>query len=150
MPYSVEADVARAAGGRERLIQLTDHEKLNEVDQALLLAKIAEADAWMNSHFEKRYLVPLDADSATVPEVVRRISARLTILLLREDVDALTPVDITRWEQINTWLAGVRDGNISPGLEPRPAESAHSAAATTGDRESKKFSLTREKFEGFV
>ena len=148
MPYAVEADVVRAAGGRERLIQLTDHEKLKEVDQALLLAKIAEADSWMNSHFEKRYLVPIDG--AETPEVVRRISARLTVLFLREDVDALTPVDITRWEQINTWLAGVRDGNISPGLEPRPAESAHSAAAGTGDRESLKFSLTREKFEGFA
>lgn len=150
MAYSVEADVARAAGGRERLIQLTDHESAGEVDQALLVAKIAEADSWMNSHFEKRYLVPIDANAATVPEVVRRISARLTVLFLREDRDALTPVDLQRWEQINTWLAGVRDGNISPGLEPRPAESAHSAAAGTGDRESLKFSITREKFDGVL
>jgi len=146
MAYADEENVERAAGGRKKLIQLTDLENANEVNQELLLDAVAEADSWINSYLEPRYVVPI----ATPPEVIRRVSAQLTVYILKQRREALTDADQTRFEDIITWLQGVRRGEISPGVDPRPPESTFAGQTVRGDRELIDHALTRDKFEGFT
>lgn len=147
MAYSTIAEVATAAGGREKLRQLTDLENVGEVDETAVLAKIAEADSKINSYIEKRYAVPVDP--AELTEVLRRMSAKLAVYFLREDREALTPEQDDRQAERITWLRGVADGSISLGITPRAAKSAHVRPAT-GNRESSERTITRAKFGGFT
>jgi phage gp36-like protein len=146
MAYADEENVERAAGGRKKLIQLTDLDNAGQVDEALLLDAIAEADSWINSYFEPRYAVPTAAPS----EIMRRVSAQLTVYILKQRREALTDADQTRFEDIVGWLNGVRRGEISPGIDPRPPESTFAGQTTKGDRELIDHALTRDKFEGYL
>ncbi len=146
-PYSVIADVERAAGGREKLIQLSDLVGAGQIDQTVIDKAIEEADSWINSFFQHRFAVPIDP--AELPEMIRRLSAREAVYLMKEDRQGLTDFDKERHDERRDWLDGVRRGEISPGLDPRPTQST-SVVPRTGDREDLDFSLTRTKFEGFV
>ena len=146
-PYSAIADVQRAAGGREKLIQLSDNDSTGQVDVAVVDAAIAEADSFINSYFQHRFAVPVDP--ADVTEIIRRMSAREAVYLMKEDRQGLTDFDQERHEERRLWLVGVMDGTVSPGLDPRPNKSTSTVPAT-GNREDLDFSLTRTKLEGFV
>ena len=146
-PYSVTADVQRAAGGREKLIQLSDQDGAGQIDQAIIDAVIAEADSWINSFFQHRYAVPIDP--AQLTKIIVRISAREAVYLMKEDRQGLTDFDKERHDERLEWLTGVKDGTISPGVDPRPTEST-SVVPATGNREALTHSLTRDKFEGFM
>lgn len=147
MPYAVEADVERAAGGEEKLIQLTDYELLGQVNSTRVTEAIDEAESVINSYLETRYEVPLT--DAEVTEIIRRVTAREAVYILKEQREALTPADQTRHEERIAWLDEVRRGNVSPGIDPRPKKSSN-VTPQVGDREDLNFSLTREKFEGWT
>jgi phage gp36-like protein len=144
MPYATELFVERAAGGRDKLIQLTDLEFTGEADLTYLADAVAEADSWINSFLQHRYAVPVpDLD---VPEILRRVSAAEAVYILKNRREALTEGDQSRHEERMSWLEGVRRGEISLGTDPRLTESTNVSPAT-GDRELKDHSLTRNKFD---
>lgn len=142
MPYAATENVERAAGGREKLIQLTDLSSAGQIDAAYLADAIEEADSWINSYLQHRIAVPV----ATPPEILRRVSAAETVYILKNRRESLTEADQTRHEERISWLEGVRKGEISLGTDPRLTAST-SVQPTTGDRESLTHSMTRTKFD---
>lgn len=63
MSYSVLADLQQAAGGAQRLVQLTDWDSTGKVDATKMQNAIGEADALIDSYLVKQYLVPLSGVS---------------------------------------------------------------------------------------
>lgn len=147
MPYASTTELQRAAGGRDNLIQLTDQEAVGQIDATYLSSKELKVEGVINGYLQHRYAVPIaDAD---LPEVIKLLAAEETIYRLKVDRQSLTDLDQTRHEERVSWLEGVRRGEISLGLDPRPTEST-SVVPTTGTRDTVKHSLTRDKFEGYV
>ncbi len=143
MPYAEVIDVERAAGGRDKLTQLTDIDNAGQVDTAYLAEVVADADSWANSFIQHRHDVPIpDSD---VPQVLRNLSAKESVYLLKVRRESPTDGDTLRHEERLAWLMGVRDGSISLGLDPRLPKSS-SVKPARGGREASAFSLTRLKF----
>ena len=144
MPYCTQLDVQRAAGGREKLEQLTDQSDAGTIDATAVTAAVEEAQSMIDGYLQIRYAVPVpDVD---VPAVLRQLCARMTVYILRYDREALTEAEQTRQDGRMEWLEGVRKGEITLGLDPRLPEST-SVSPQLGDRESTRTtSLTRKKF----
>lgn len=147
MPYCSLADVEHAAGGNEKLEQLSDLEEGGEVNAALVEEKIDEAESIINGYLQHRFAVPV-ADAQVTP-ALRRFTARLTAHLLKEDREALTEQDLERYDRMEKTFIAIRKGEVTLGLDPRNAKSS-SVKPGTGDRESMETSLTRPKFGGFT
>jgi phage gp36-like protein len=145
MAYATQTDVEGAAGGKEKLVQLTDVKGTGQVDTTSVTAAIAEAQSFVNSYLENRYAVPVD--DAEVSEVIRHVVAREAVYILKERREALTGPDQERHAERIRWLEDVRRGNISPGLDPRPQKSGH-VVPETGDREGVPYAVTRSSFSG--
>lgn len=150
MAYATIAQVAQAAGGREKLRQLTDFEGTKELDEALVTQKVADADSMINGYVEKRYAVPVSpADLAAGAQILSSYSAKIAVFFLREDREALTTQQDERQSDRLLFLRGISDGSISLGIDPRPAASDH-VRPETGDRSASARTLTRDRFRGFT
>ena len=143
MPYASSDDVQRAAGGAEKLQQLTDLKSSGEVDAVTVTEAIEEAESMINSYLQMRFAVPIP--DAKVPKVLRRLCARMSVYILRYDREALSAKEDDRQEDRMQWLEGVRKGEIPLDADPRLAEST-SVVPTTGNRESGELTITRKKF----
>jgi phage gp36-like protein len=147
VPYASIQDVERAAGGREKLEQLSDLDAGGQVDETLIADAVSDAESWINSFLQHRYSVPIpDVD---VPEVLRRMTAREAIYILKERREALTEQDQERHEQRRLWLEGVNRGRVSPGVDPRLPKST-SVKPATGNREDGALTITRTKLAGWT
>lgn len=144
MPYSDATDLQRAAGGADRLLQLTDWDADGSEDAGVVDDAIATADGWIDSRLRGRYQTPL---AAPVPEAIRRMSARLALYELKRRRDALTEHDLITYEQDIQWLVDMREGRADPGTSPPPTKSSADAAAAY-DRDTTK-SVSRAKLAGF-
>ena len=147
MPYATQTDLEREAGGKQKLIQLTDLNGTGEVDTTIVSDVIAEAESLVNSYLETRYAVPIADED--VSDIVRRVTAAEAVYVLRDRREALHPSHQSRHEERIEWLDNVRRGVISPGLDPRQLKSAQ-VSPEVGQREGKAFSLTRAKFGGWT
>jgi phage gp36-like protein len=147
VPYCSVQDVEHAAGGNEKLEQLSDLEEGGQVDEALVEAKIDEAESIINGYLQPRYTVPVD--DLEVTPMLRRITARLTVHLLKEDREALTDQDMVKHERMLEQFDQVRQGRLTLGLDPRQAKSS-SVVPAVGNREDMIDSLTRAKFGGWT
>lgn len=145
MAYSTQTDVQHAAGGAERLLQLSDWDRDGLSDAAAIAQKIAEADAWINSYVGQKRSVPV----ASPPDILRLCSAREAVFLMKVDRGMATDDDRVGHSERERWLEGVAAGKISLGVEPAPAPSSANGAEY-GERESVDGADTREDYEGFV
>lgn len=146
MGYSSKADIERAAGSPDRLIQLLDRDEDGTVDTTLLERLIDEVDRYIDSYLAKRYAVPVEESEATE---LRRCSADLVVYRLRTDKRCLTDEDREIYEEHRAWLEGISFGRISLGASPLPAKNADWVTPETGTREEVEGSVTREKLRGF-
>lgn len=144
MAYSTLADCQLAAGGSEKLVQLTDYDRDGVSDAGVVDAAIADADAQINSYLQKRFAVPI---AAPVPGTIVKLSARLAIYELRTQRQMVTESDVTRNERDIKWLEEVRDGANVPGVEPLPAKSSLQVDKA-GTRDTTKLT-SRERLKGF-
>ncbi len=143
MAYASSDDVQRAAGGAEKLRQLTDLQSSGEVDAVTVTESIEEAESMINSYLQMRFAVPIPDDK--VPKVLRRLCARMAVYILRYDREALSDKEDDRQDSRMEWLEGVRKGEIPLDADPRLQEST-SVVPQLGDREDGKFTITRQKF----
>lgn len=68
--------------GENELIQLTDRERLGEVNQAVIERALTDADAQINGYLSVRYTLPL---AAPLPIELERIACDLARYALYED-----------------------------------------------------------------
>ena len=144
MPYCVEADVARHAGGAKRLTELADTDANGENEPTLVASAIDSAEAMINSYARKQYEMPF-ADPA--PPSIREMTAGLAVYQLKSWRDAITEGDQIKQDARTKWLEHLNKGLIDVGVSPNPPPSAQVAATNTA-RPSKK-AVSRDKLKGF-
>lgn len=122
MSYSAQADVQNAVGGAKKLTQIADWNNDGNI-AAVVADAIAEADALIDSFASKRFHVPFNP----VPEIIKRMSAKLAGLILVRRRNQLSDDEVHQWEGIagdKGWLYQLATGVVTPGGDPLPV--AHS------------------------
>src|SRR5690348_11167221 len=105
---------------------MADWDGDGNVDAAVITDVIAEADALIDSFASKRFHVPF----SPVPEIIKRMSAKLAGLILARRRNQLTEDEMHQWEGIageKGWLYQLATGVVTPGGDPLPV--AHSTMA---------------------
>ena len=105
MPYCTQADIQNFEVTEKELVQLTDDDNIGDVDQAMVTAAIAKADAEIDAFCQGSYTVPF----SPVPAIVRGWSATLAAFnLYRNRTKPATIVD--RYNKVMSWLKDVQQG----------------------------------------
>jgi len=140
--YVTQADIERAAGGSDRLLELADLDADGSLDS--LTERINDVERWIDSFLEKRHTVPL---TDPVPKVIRMVAAQEVVYQLKVARDAVTQ----RWQDTHDanqdWLEGVSYGRIGIGLT-LPAKQATPDIAEVGDRDDVDGAITRDDMKG--
>ena len=124
--YATATDVTLAAGGVDRLLQLTDQDTDAQEDSGIVDDAIDEAEAFINSFVRKAGReVPLPAP---VPFVIVKLAGRLAVWTLKQRRDALSAADDAVHEQDITWLENLAAGKVDLGVSPAPPASPHNTA----------------------
>ncbi len=140
MPYSTTATVRLAAGGDERLQQLTDG------DDALLASAIAEADAWIDNTIGLRYRTPL---SEPIDTAIAAIANAEAIYVLKARRDMVTEDDHRRHDERLERLKAYATGKLTlaSGAGDPPESSRHIMDSAAGRDATK--AISREKTKGY-
>lgn len=148
MPYSVLADVERAAGGSSRLVALADFDGNGASDAGVVDAAIAEADALIDSYASKRFAVPY----AATPSTINLLSARMAVRILRRNRGMTLAQDVEDEKTDRKWLEDLAAGKVLPGTEPLPENGSivvdKAVSDTAGNRETTR-DVSRERLKGF-
>lgn len=119
MTYAMRTDMT-ARFAEEELIQLTDRDRLGQIDTAVLDRALADADAEINGYLSVRYTLPL----APAPTVLVRLAADLARYYLYDDH---APEQIKqRYDDAVKFLRAVATGTAQLGTDaaqPVPAVS---------------------------
>jgi phage gp36-like protein len=118
VPYATEADLVGAAGGLDRLSELTNRPApAGELDpRAYWIAWALEAgDAAINAYLPPRYATPL----ANPSPYIRRLAADEAVYCLASKVNMATEDEVRRAEERYQAYRDLRDGKIWPG-DPAP------------------------------
>jgi phage gp36-like protein len=106
MAYSTQANMINRFSEQE-LIDLTDEADKGVIDQAVLTAAIADADAEIDGYLSSVYVTPI---AGTVPIDVVRISCDIARYRLYNDK---APEEIRqRYEDARAWLRDVAAGKV--------------------------------------
>ena len=119
LPYATQADVQAAAGGEERLRQLSDIDRLNAIDASVVASAVTRADTLINSYAKKRYAIPFD----TVPPIITTMSAEIAVYFMRKDRGTLSDSDRDDQVERVKWLRDLSMGVVVPDTEADPAKS---------------------------
>ncbi len=148
MPYSVHADVERAAGGNANLVALADFDGDTTADAGVVDSAIAEADALINSYASKRFRVPY----ATTPSTINLLSARMAVRILRRNRGMTLAQDVEDEKNDRKWLEDLAAGKVLPGTDPLPEHSSivvdKAVSDDNGVRENTR-DVSRERLKGF-
>lgn len=145
MAYSTKDEVEIAAGGPEKLTQLTDVKRTGSYDQAVLDDAIADADAWIDSYAHKRFKTGF---SAPIPRIIKALSAREAVFLLKVRRQMDQDDDRERHESDERWLRDLAGGRASVGVEPLPTQSVFVGSETL--ERSTDEDVSRDALKGFA
>ncbi len=141
--YATRADIVFAAGGEERLLQLTDPNSDGLEDDDVINEAIIDAESLINSYVRKKREVPV----SPVPPVLRKLAAKLAVYALKEQRDAVTESDtLLQGDRIH-WLEGFSKGTVVLGVNPAPTASPHNQPSASERPTSK--SVSRRNLEGY-
>jgi phage gp36-like protein len=141
--YTDRDSVELAAGGLERLTQLTDYDRDGDEDTGVVDAAIGDAEALVDSYARKVFAVPF----SPVPPIIKTVSTKIAIYFLRERRDAITDANRLDHEDRLQWLANLAKGAVDPGIEPAPGPSGHNRSTATARPSSK--AVSRESLKGY-
>lgn len=98
--------------GYDELIQLTDRSRppVNDIDDDVLNAAITDAEAFVDSHLQTRYQLPL----AEIPPTLERVTGNVVRYYLYDD--RATEQVTKLYNDSEKFLISVRDGKIQLGL----------------------------------
>jgi len=110
MAYSAQADWELAAGGLDRLTELSDFDESGQLNLDVLERKVADVDDLINAFLRERgFTVPL----STVPPAIRALSAAETLFELRQARGSANDSDRAmheqRWARLPMVLAFMGD-----------------------------------------
>jgi phage gp36-like protein len=146
MAYATRADLENAAGGSDRLADLTDLDGTGsgDVNQAVLDDAIADADALIDSYIGRNQRVPL---SDPVPRSVARVSADEALFILRQRKQMVGDVERERHADNLHWLEQAAKGFVVLGVDAGLPKSSvvRPAVVETQDDDRED---TRKKLEG--
>jgi len=109
-----------AAGGSQRLLELSDWENDVAINASVVADAIAEADAAIDEYLHKRHRVVL-TDPA--PEGVRRISAAEAVFVMKSRRGMVTEADMVLHEERGKRLDDIAKGVRTVGVSPLPEKS---------------------------
>lgn len=125
------------------LVQLTDDEDLDVINQDRVDEAIATAEEEVNAFCSARYTVPF----TDVPGVVTKCAADIAIYnLYSRTMEEIPQARTDRYKNAIRLLEGIAKGVISIGVSPEPTAKAEGTPAcnkTTNDRV-----FTRDTMEG--
>jgi len=131
--YCTVTDIKRLLP-EELLIQLTDDEHTETVNQTRVNEAIASADAVIDSYCGTKYAVPF----STVPDIVKALSIDISIYnLYSRRVEEIPETRADRYKNAIGQLKDIAKGVISIGEDPAPAASSEGSPETnktTSDR----------------
>ncbi len=129
----------------ELLIQLTDDEGLNRVNDARVDEAIAQAGAEIDSYCATKYAVPF----ATVPPIVKKCSVDMAIYnLYSRRVEKTPETRVDRYNNAVKLLSNIAKGVVSIGADPAPTEQA-TGDQISGTKEASDRVVTRSKMRGY-
>jgi len=147
--YSSQTDVQNAVGGAKKLAQLTDWDNTGTGPNATVIADaIAEADSLIDSYASKRFHVPF----SPVPEIIKRMSAKLARIILVKRRNQLTDDEKQEWDQIageKGWLYQLATGVVTPGGDPLPPAHGTMAPDVVEDDLPEERDASRDNLAGF-
>ena len=123
MSYATKADMVLRFGAQE-LIQITDRERIGDIDDSVLDRAIADAEAEINASLQDRYALPL----TTVPPLVTRIACQLIRYFLYDN-GAPENVSVSATEA-RAVLKGIAAGTLRLGLDAAGAAPVPATALT--------------------
>lgn len=128
----------------DRLIDLTDDERLGEVNMARVDECIRDACAEFDSYAGVKYSVPI----ANPTDEVKRICKKLWICHMYERRTGNIPEDIkTLREQMTSTLRDIAKGVKTLGIDPAPAAPISGSPETNKTTNDRVF--TRDSMKGF-
>lgn len=143
MPYCTLTDIEKLLP-TETIIQLTDDENLEAVNQSRVDEAIAGADAEIDSYCGSKYSVPF----ATVPDIVKKISVDISIYnLYSRRLEEMPETRSDRYKNAIRQLEGIAKGIISIGEDPEPAAPTQGGVETNKTESDRVF--TRDSLNGF-
>lgn len=142
MPYASLTELQHAAGGLERLIQITDHDGDGIMDTAVVDNALAQADAFLDQYLSLRYATPI----ANPSPVLRGLAAEHAIYWLRQSRGALSSEENLQLENRQRQLELMRDGKLRPD-DPTPTKSSAVRAAFV-ERDPDAIEVSRSSLKG--
>ena len=118
--YATQADLV-ARFGESEIGQVGDTDGSGEVDPALIVRALADADAEINAALASRYQLPLPS----VPPMLTRIACDLARFNLY--TDEVSDVVAMRYKRAVAMLADIASGKLSLGLPEAPPSSGDGA-----------------------
>lgn len=110
MNYAAQIDLEIAAGGRDRLTELSDLDGNAQTNSVVLQRTRDEVDRWIDSFCQKQHTVPF----STVPLMIREISKYEVIFRLKVNRRMVTEEDTRLHEERLALLREIRDGLVNP------------------------------------
>jgi len=111
MPYVTEAHLIKRYG-EDKLVGLTDQDNDGQIDEAVLVEAIADADKLINSYLAPRYTLPLSQamiDGSPLP----RIAGDIVVYLLQDELAIEESRE--RYDRAIAWLKRVQMNQASLG-----------------------------------
>ena len=130
MAYSTVTDIKNALPATV-VQQLSDDNDTDQIDPEKVNYCIAQADDLLDGYLRGRYTVPL----ATVPNMIRDLSVRLTIyFLFKRSLYSVLPDAIKDdYTYVTKVMIGIQQGKINP-FEATDEPSFFATNKTQGDR----------------
>ena len=148
MAYCTQADILDDID-EAQLIQLTvaDAENLSDEEIAarmaeVVAAKIADADAVINSHVVKRYAIPLNPVPAIAKNLSKQIAAYLIYSRVASKVGGAPETIVENYDDAIKMLEKIQEGKADLDADPPPTSSTGTAKVTSAGRMFTKDSMT--------
>ncbi|XWN29754.1 MAG: phage protein Gp36 family protein [Devosia sp.] len=108
MAYATEVDLTNL-WGEPLLLRLTDKDRDNVVDSALVSDVLDRASAMIDSYVSSRYTLPLPVN----PKVLTQHCCNIGIYYLANDAGLVTEDMRRRYEDAIKWLLDLAKGNVN-------------------------------------
>lgn len=121
MAYCTQLDVQLAAGGLDRLIQLSDQTNAGAVGEDVVAAAIAEASTWMNGYLRRIYAAVPFPDGQ-VPPFVAAMCSKETVFILKQWRQTVTEQDVLLHQEREKELQRADAGRLMVQEERYPVD----------------------------
>lgn len=143
MPYASNTDLEHAAGGADRLLQLTDWNHDGAPDPTVVAEALAQADAFIDQYLSLRYATPI----ANPSPVLRGYAAEHAVYWLRQTRGGVSEEENRQLENRQRQLEQMRDGRLRP--DDTAPQRSEAVRAVFVERDPDAIGFSRNSLKGF-